>query len=133
MRRVLVIALCSLSFATGPSASGAAQDSAQLSIAVYPQGRGSLPVHHYSLRCDPAQGTVPHPLRACRTLAGLAHPFAPVPAGTICNQVALGPQEAVVTGSVRRRPVDTHLSLRNGCEIARWRRLRTVVPGFPIQ
>jgi len=73
---------------------------------------------------------VPEPARACRVLASLAHPFAPTPPGTICSDIALGPQQAVVTGVLRGRRVHALLRVRGSCEIDRWRRVAAVVPGF---
>jgi hypothetical protein len=108
----------------------AAQPQTRLAITVYPHGPGRTGVRHYTLRCGPAGGTVPHPAIACRTLAGISNPFAPVPPGTICSQIALGPQEAVVSGRLRGAPVTVHLSVRDSCQIERWRRLAPVVPGF---
>jgi Subtilisin inhibitor-like len=102
----------------------------RLSISVYPHGRAAAEVRWYQLRCQPAAGTVADPVRACRTLVRLARPFAPVPAGTVCTQIALGPQEAIVTGVAKGRRIWARLRLGNGCEIARWRRLAAVVPGF---
>jgi len=52
-----------------------------------------------------------------------------VAAHTVCAQVVDGPQEAVVTGILRGRRVDTHLSLTSSCETQRWRRIAAVVPG----
>jgi len=83
------------------------------------------------LTCNPAGGTVPRAARACRVLARLARPFAPVPPRTVCAQVTMGPQEAVVTGTLRGRRVAAHLNLRGSCETARWRRVYLAVPGFP--
>jgi len=105
----------------------------QLAFAVYPQGVGAPGVRRYTLRCGPAGGTVPHPAAACRVLASLPHPFAPVPSGAICSAIALGPQEAVVTGRLRGKPVSAHLTLRDSCEIERWRKLAQVVPGFAVR
>lgn len=127
----MVIVLLAWAAVFAAAACGGSTNATRLAIALYPGGRGSLPVHPYALRCDPARGTVPQPLVACRRLARLGHPFASVAPGTICSQVALGPQEALVTGTVRGQRVTARLSLRDSCEIARWRRLRSVVPGFP--
>ncbi|MGZ4387909.1 MAG: SSI family serine proteinase inhibitor [Gaiellaceae bacterium] len=88
-------------------------------------------MRHYRLGCNPATGTVPQPARACRVLARLAAPFAPVPPHTVCAQISLGPQEAVVTGLLRGRRIEAHLDLQGSCEIERWRRVSLVVPGFP--
>jgi hypothetical protein len=64
-------------------------------------------------------------------LGRVSDSFAPVPAGTICSSLALGPQEAQVTGMVRGHRVNATLTVRDSCEIERWRRLRAVIPGFP--
>ncbi len=119
---VLGIGSCYGATATAPT---------QLSITVYPNGIGEPGSKHYSLRCDPTGGTVPNPARACRVLAGLSHPFAPVPPQTICSDIALGPEEAIVTGRFRSEHVYAHVRVRDSCEIERWRRLKAVVPGFP--
>ena len=103
----------------------------QLSIDVYPNGIGQPGSEHYTLRCGPVGGTLPHRASACLTLARLSDPFAPTPPGTFCTDLAAGPQEAVVTGRVRGVRVDTRLSVQGGCEINRWRRVASVVPGFP--
>jgi hypothetical protein len=102
-----------------------------LTINVYPHGIGHQPVERYRLRCGPAAGTLPHPARACSVLARLQDPFAPVPPGTTCTTLALGPEEATVKGRLRSRSVSARLSVRGGCEINRWRRVADVVPGFP--
>jgi hypothetical protein len=73
---------------------------------------------------------VPNPPKACRVLASLAHPFAPTPPGTICSDIALGPQQAVVTGVLRGARIHAVLRVRGSCEIDRWRRVAAVVPGF---
>jgi hypothetical protein len=117
---------------SGAQASGPTHASTRLSITVYPGGIGKPPAaHRYSLRCDPSGGTVPHPARACRALARLPHPFASVPAHTICSDLALGPQEAEVVGRLRGHSIRAHLDVRDSCEIARWQRVAAVVPGFP--
>jgi Subtilisin inhibitor-like len=124
--RVLVV----LAVAAALAACGSAQAATRLSVALLPEGSGG-PVEHFRLGCDPTRGTVPDPAAACRALRALAHPFSPVPAGTVCAQIALGPQEAVVRGVVHGRRVWARLRLRDSCEIGRWRRVRRIVPGFP--
>lgn len=106
-------------------------DKTQLDITVYPNGQGQDPIQKYRLTCSPAGGTVPQSDRACSALSALAHPFAPVPTGTMCASFVLGPQEAVITGFYLGAAVNAHLVLRNSCEVNRWRDLRAVVPGFP--
>jgi hypothetical protein len=119
-----------LLLSVGAAASGATGPT-KLSIAVYPQGVAAGTVRHYTLACAPARGTVPLPGRACRALARLPAPFAPVPPDTICTQIALGPQEAIVSGTVAGAHVYAKLRLNDGCQIERWRRVSAIVPGFP--
>jgi hypothetical protein len=111
---------------------GGSASPTRLAIALYPAGvkAGAL-ARHYELRCNPAAGNLPHAVRACRALGRLARPFAPVPDGAVCSQIALGAQEAIISGTLRGEPIRTRFSLRDSCEIERWRRMATVVPGFP--
>src|SRR5262249_51849397 len=54
----------------------------------------------FTLRCDPASGTVRRPASACRRLAaGGRALFAPTPPGVACTQIYGGPQTAVITGT----------------------------------
>jgi hypothetical protein len=129
MRVAVVLVSAVLLGAAGARA--ATPPATALTISVYPHGMSAGDVNHYTLRCNPAIGTVPQPGLACRTLASLAHPFAPTPRGTFCTALAMGPQEAVVTGRVRGVKVSAHLRVQGGCEINRWRRVISVVPGFP--
>jgi hypothetical protein len=41
----------------------------------------------------------------------------------VCTQIYGGPQEALVTGTVRGDRVWVRFSRRDGCEIDRWNRL----------
>ena len=125
-RAALVLAL-GLSTAASAAASGG---QTKLSIAVYPKGIAAGVVRHYALACAPARGTVPHPGKACLALSRLSAPFAPVPKDEICTQIALGPQEAIVSGTIAGNHVYAHLRLNDGCEIDRWRRVSAIVPGF---
>ena len=93
-----------------------------LHVTVWPQGTGG-PSHAWTLRCEPAHGTLPHPAQACARLALLDDPFRPVPAGVACSEVYGGPQVARVTGVVRGRKVWAVFRRRDGCETARWGRV----------
>lgn len=104
-----------------------------LAIMVYPRETGQTRTLSYNLACSPPSGTVPHPARACQELARLAHPFAPVPSGTICSDIMLGEQEALITGVLRGQRVNGRLTVRGSCEIDRWQAVREVVPGFPVR
>ncbi len=106
--------------------SGAAAALTALSI-VFSPGNGGATTH-WTLRCGPDGGTLPKAAQACRRLVVLVDPFAPVPKGAACTQVYGGPETARVTGRFRGRSVWVRFARRNGCEIARWRRVDFLFP-----
>ena len=103
--------------------------STSLNITVWPNGVGQPGKHVHTLRCAPVGGTLPNRGTACRHLAALKAPFAPTPPGTACIQIYGGPQVALVTGRFRGHTVRAHFSRIDGCEIARWNRVRFLFPG----
>jgi subtilisin inhibitor-like len=100
-----------------------------LHITVWPNGAANPGKHEYTLRCAPAGGTLPHRAAACRNLLRLRAPFAPAPKGTTCTQIYGGAQTALVTGRLRGKLVRARFSRTDGCEIARWNRVRFLFPG----
>ncbi len=103
--------------------------STSLQITVWPHGAANPGKHVYTLRCAPAGGTLPHRAAACRNLLRLRTPFAPTPKGSACTQIYGGPQTALVTGRLRGKLVRAGFSRTDGCEIARWNRVRFLFPG----
>jgi len=99
-----------------------------LNITVWPDGAGNPGKHSYTLRCAPVGGTLPHRAAACTNLMKTHSPFAPTPMGMACTQIYGGPEEALVTGRLRGRLVRAHFSRTDGCEIARWNRVRFLFP-----
>jgi hypothetical protein len=91
-----------------------------LTIVVLP-GNGAS-AHHWTLRCGPPGGTLPHHAAACTKLARLKDPFAPVPADAMCAQIFGGPEIARVRGTYRGKRVNAVFNKKNGCEIDRWKR-----------
>jgi hypothetical protein len=98
-----------------------------LTIMIWPQGMDG-PRDRWTLRCGPAGGTHPTPIAACRRLNSLEQPFRPVPRDAVCTQIYGGPDVAIVAGTFRGRRVWAQFRLRNGCEIARWKRLVPLLP-----
>jgi hypothetical protein len=117
---VLALALAT-ALALGPSSTAT-----QLTITVWPDGGADSTT--WTLRCDPDGGTLPRSARACRTLAALESPFAPIPPDTACIQVYGGPQRALVRGTYRGRRIWTRFARRNGCETSRWNRHAALFP-----
>jgi subtilisin inhibitor-like len=101
--------------------------STSLHITVWPDGPGGSK-HAWTLRCAPAAGTLPHRATACRRLLSMSRPFRPVPANAACTEIFGGPQTALVTGRLRGARVRAHFDRHDGCEIARWNRVRFLFP-----
>lgn len=77
--------------------------------------------------------TLPDPAAALAAVErfGVEAFFTPRRADMLCTQQYGGPQVAVVTGMFHGRPVNSHFSLTDGCEIARWRSLAPLFGGTP--
>ena len=102
--------------------------STSLHVTVLPQGPGHPGARSYTLRCAPARGTLPRPAAACAQLLRTPRPFAATPKDAVCTQIYGGPKQALVTGRFRGRPIRARFSRTNGCEIARWNRVRLLFP-----
>jgi hypothetical protein len=98
-----------------------------LTIVVWPQGTDG-PSDRWTLRCGPTGGTLPARVASCRKLSSLANPFRPIPKDAVCTDIYGGPQVARVTGRYKGRRIWVQVQRRNGCEIARWDRLRPLLP-----
>ena len=110
-----------------------ASPAAELEVTLWPAGM-SGPMEGWTLRCEPAGGTLPAQEQACRRLDELEDPFAPVPADVACTQIFGGPEVARVEGSYRGDRVDARFTRHNGCEIARWNRLAFLIaPGGEVE
>ncbi|MDX6508772.1 MAG: hypothetical protein QOG81_524 [Gaiellaceae bacterium] len=82
----------------------------------------------YKLTCRPAGGTLPNRARACSKLLQVQNPFAPVRRDVACTQIYGGPQGATVVGVYGGRSVSTTFTRTDGCQIARWNRVRFLFP-----
>jgi hypothetical protein len=124
MRRLVVFSLAIVSLTVASTAQGSAAQRTALTVSYWENGSTSSEKTVWTLRCNPAGGTLERPLRACERLAsGGRQLLAPVKAGEICTQIYGGPQVALVTGMLDGRRVWARFQRRNGCEIARWNRL----------
>jgi hypothetical protein len=101
--------------------------STSLHITVWPDGpKGAS--HTWTLQCAPAAGTLPNRRVACGKLLAMTRPFRRVPANAACTAIYGGPQTALVTGRLRGARVRAQFDRHDGCEIARWNRLRFLFP-----
>ncbi len=116
------------SSANTPRTTGASATS--LSITYWAEGRAEGNPVKWTLRCNPAAGTLPKRGIACAKLMTLRNAFAPPAKGLECTQQYGGPQQAVISGLFRGQRVWIALAARNGCEISRAKQLGFLVPGF---
>jgi hypothetical protein len=83
----------------------------------------------WTVSCNPTGGTHPRRAAVCRELARVGWAaFRPVPTDTACAQIYGGPQVAIVSGRVGGRRVWARLTRADGCQIARWERLPSLLP-----
>ena len=124
MRAVLTLTVaCAVLVACSSAAAGPA-DEASLRISFWEDGRGATPDVVWTLRCDPAAGSLARPARACDRLdeAG-AKVFAPLPKNIVCTEIYGGPQRARVVGTVAGKSIWVTFNRTNGCNIDRWQRV----------
>ena len=133
MRLLTTLSLLLLAAAAGCGASSEAPAPAaptvDLRITVWPLGEGRSTAKKYTLRCNPAGGTLPNGRRACERLLALRAAFAPVPRDTACTEIFGGPHQALVTGTFRGRTVKARFGRTDGCQISRWDKHRFLFPG----
>ncbi len=109
----------------GPSATAATQ----LTVTARTAPTGTAQT--WTLTCDPAGGSHPSPAAACAELATATDPFSPTPPDRACTMIYGGAQTATITGTYRGRTVDASYARSDGCEIARWDAVASVlvIPG----
>jgi subtilisin inhibitor-like len=131
MRTALLIAVVIAAVGCGASQGTAGSTpETELTISFWPQGRGTEAPERWTLRCDPAGGTLPRAAAVCRQLYAMTKPFARRAKNLVCTDQYGGPQQAVIAGTLRGDRVWVLIGMRNGCEISRAKRLAFLVPGF---
>jgi hypothetical protein len=121
MRRLVFLGCAAV--ALGVCVAGSAGTVATTSLKVTYWEDGARPADRvtWTLRCNPAGGTLARPAVACRKLAlGGSRMFAPLPRDIVCTEIYGGPQVARVVGLVRGKRVWATFSRTNGCHISRW-------------
>ncbi|MGH3304039.1 MAG: SSI family serine proteinase inhibitor [Streptosporangiaceae bacterium] len=81
---------------------------------------------HYTLRCEPAGGTVPDPAAACAQLLADPDLLAPRPAPAMCPMILATSAHAVVDGTYLGRQVSETIG-DGGCDVQRFDKLRQIV------
>ena len=130
MRIAVLIAVIAAVVGCGAGSAGTSASSTDLRVSYFPEGRSQGDRTLWTLRCDPAAGTLPKRAAACEKLDAMQNPFAPQRKDIQCTQIYGGPDQALVTGTHEGRRVWILLARRNGCEIARWKKLAFLVGGM---
>lgn len=130
MRIAILVAAIAAVVGCGASAAQTSAASTELRVSFFPEGRSNGDPTLWTLRCAPVGGTLPKPAAACRRLATMRSPFAPLRKDVQCTQIYGGPEQALIVGTYNGKRVWVLLALRNGCEIARAKKLGFLVPGF---
>jgi hypothetical protein len=89
MRGIVLIATLAVLVGCGAgssTASTSATPSTQLKITYWSEGIGDGPAKTWTLRCNPAGGTLIRAAAACSKLAALENPFAPIRGDLMCTQ-----------------------------------------------
>jgi Subtilisin inhibitor-like len=121
MRAVLVAALVAGALAAAASPSAATSAETALRITYWEDSARAAVSVTWTLRCNPARGTLARPAVACKRLVtGGLKLFAPLRDDAACTQIYGGPQKARVVGTLAGRQVWATFTRTNGCEIARW-------------
>jgi hypothetical protein len=110
----------------------AATPGSDLQITLWLDGRGKGESRRWSLECNPDAGTLPKRGAACDKLASMRAPFAPLRKDMACTEIYGGPQQALVTGRHRGQRIWVLLGANNGCQIARWNKLKFLVGGTSV-
>ena len=121
---MLALAACGSQHAAVVGVPSPTHPPVSLAIEVRPGANASA--RHWTLTCDPAGGTLPHPATACAALAGVSDPFAPVRRGIMCPMIYGGPQTATIEGTWHGTSVHATFSRVDGCQTARWSRIGAV-------
>jgi subtilisin inhibitor-like len=122
MRASLVAVLLAVTAAT--TASAATTATTALRVTYWEDVAEPSESITWTLRCNPARGSLPRPARACsRVAAGGARLFARLPRNIVCTEIYGGPQRARVVGTVNGRRIFATFARSNGCEIDRWQRI----------
>ncbi|MEX0851140.1 MAG: SSI family serine proteinase inhibitor [Gaiellaceae bacterium] len=124
MRGLAILLLTAATLGACASVSAGVSSGTSLTVTYWEDGSRTASRDTWTLRCNPARGTLPRPAIACRRLAaGGMKLFASTPPNVACTQIYGGPQVARVVGTVAGKRVWATFSREDGCAISRWERL----------
>jgi Subtilisin inhibitor-like len=124
MRAVLVAVVGALALIATASPLAGAIAETSLRITYWDDSARPSASVTWTLRCNPARGTLARPAVACtRLAAGGVKLFAPLRKDVACTEIYGGPQKARVVGTLAGRQIWATFTRTDGCQIARWGRI----------
>jgi Subtilisin inhibitor-like len=124
MRAVLVAVVGALALIATASPLAGATAETSLRITYWDDSARPSASVTWTLRCNPARGTLARPAVACtRLAAGGVKLFAPLRKDVACTEIYGGPQKARVVGTLAGRQIWATFTRTDGCQIARWSRI----------
>ena len=116
----LLFAACGSDEPTTPATGGGSDELANLVVTVDADGEGGETAKELQVSCK-----APTDSDACGAAAGVSAADLAEPKGDVaCTQIFGGPETATITGTLRGEPVDAKFSRTDGCEVARWDKLK---------
>ena len=120
---IAVAAAVTAALAVAVTGSSGGTPTTSLKITYWSNGTSGASVK-WTLKCNPAGGTLHAPRKACAKLkAGGAKLFAPLPPNLFCTQIYGGPEVARVVGKLGPRKISAWFDRTNGCGISRWNKV----------
>jgi hypothetical protein len=102
------------------TSSSGTTSAAKISLSVSFSGSAGVAPERYTLRCEPAGGSVSDAAAACaRLMKHGASLFGPLPVQVACPMIMASARRAIVTGTYLGRPVH-ELVVDGGCQLSRW-------------
>ncbi len=124
MRAAFFVALAVFVLTAGASLQASTSSTTSLRVTYWEDSARLSSSVTWTLRCNPARGSLQRPARACRKLAaGGAKLLAPLPENIVCTLIYGGPQRARVVGVLAGKRISANFARTNGCEIGRWKGL----------
>ncbi len=87
----------------------------------------------WTLKCNPAGGTMKNAKMACVKLAQVTSPFAKPSNSEMCAQIYESAEVATVSGTWNGKKVYARFSKSDGCEQKRWKYLSYLLQGKKAQ
>ena len=119
----LFLAACGSDDPTTPATGGSSDQLADLVVTVDADGAEGQPAKELQVSCKE-----PTDSDACGAAAGISPAdLEPTADDVACTQQFGGPETATIKGTIRGQDVDASFSRSDGCEIARWDKVKPLL------